>query len=206
MERDAVTLAIFLQILAGNIHAFLQRGIAIGRNHRTHFFAAQRINETCADRLDHDGPGALRHTESSHFSNRFSGLTDGITDGLTLIIKNSCTQGIPLLIVSDDIAVICFTLLQNSIIVLFVANDGLLTRADDTVVIRTTGDDLGNSHFVIIALVNDALDIARANAQGGTARAVCGSDHAGTTGGNDHISGGNEISGMLSGVLIQYLN
>ena len=51
-----------------------------------------------------------------------------------------------------------------------------------------------------------ALDIARANAQGGTARAVCGSDHAGTTGGNDHISGGNEISGMLSGVLIQYLN
>ena len=77
-----MTLAIFLQILAGNIHAFLQRGIAIGRNHRTHFFAAQRINETCADRLDHDGPGALRHTESSHFSNRFSRLTDGITDEL----------------------------------------------------------------------------------------------------------------------------
>ena len=76
---------------------------------------------------------------------------------------------------------------------------GLLAGADDAVVKRSALEDLRHCDGDIHAAVNDALHVADADAVGGLAAGIGGSDHGHAAGGDDHVDLLHQLGGRFDG-------
>ena len=134
-----------------------------------------------------------------------TGLSDRVAVGFA-VLEEGASDLFQTFLVADNDRAVRFEFFQDILELPFRADDALLRGADDAVVVGTSLDDLRDSFFEIISFVDDALDIARADAQCRTPGAVRRVDHARAAGGDDHISAGNQVLRILSGVLVEDLD
>ena len=82
----------------------------------------------------------------------------------------------------------------------------MLSRADNAVVKLASGNYLFGGLVKVNAFVNDALNISGADAKGGLAAGVCGTDHSHTAGSHNNVYGVHKLSREVGGGLFDILN
>ena len=183
------------QVGGGDLDGFVHGLVGEGRQHRAHLLLADDVFGADAMGLQDQHLGALGDGNAGLLGDEGSRLAHGFP-GQGAILENDIHH---LLALGGWHKVRALTLegCHHGRPVGLMVDEGLFARADDAVVELAAGDDLAGGLHEIDVPVEDHLDIARADAEGGLSGGVGGLDHGHAAGGHHHVTGLHELLGLL---------
>ena len=206
MDAHGVTLALDVQVGVRSLDALVPVGQrVIGGDHGAHLFLAQQAFPAIGGRLDQNDLQIVAMREAALLGDHLRALThDVLVD--RAVREHDVGQLLHILGLIDVQRAVLLEDLHRLGEDGLGHDGGLLTGADDAVVEAAAFNDHRNGLFQIHVLIDHALHVAGANAEGGLAGGVCRANHAHAAGGDAHVALLHDLTGDLHGGLFDDLN
>ena len=203
MNSDAVALAFVLQVGFHHGNAFLEGLVGHISDDRAELFPAQHIPCAQSLGLGEQNAGALGCAQTDLIGNLVCEHANDHTAECAAAGEQAFPQLVHVFFAFHQIAALLLHLSDKLCFLIFGYEHGLFAQADQAVVECAADDDLANSVSDVSIFVDDALDVALANTDGGLAGGVSCLDHAHAAGSNHHVSGAHQFGGQVVGDFFQ---